>query len=847
MKHTILAFICTGLFGSIDVLAQTIYPDGHGEDYNRTIGYWAEHGQTVYANGNPFTTLQYYTDGCMPAAYMQRDGLVSFVVVEGDGTHTTQQTFHKLNLRMVGESAQYPDATPYVVQDYVQNYYFAHCTPGVEQVEGYYRIIYEDIYPGIDWHFYSGSMGQKTAIVCEPGSDPNNILMEFTGQDSLRVDVWGALRAYMDGQWIVLNEAIAYQVDANNTVIPLNWTAAYTANNGSGTVHFTFDTYDTTLPLILQIGAPPMGGGASEQGLCWSTYLGGNGKDSFKANLSTNLEHFVAGESRSTFASFPFITGTSYGMGGMAATVVKFDDVNQIEWKTFFGGINGESTGATCMAKRTPVQGGGLYVAGSTGSQNLSHQQPGNEFYEPISTTSSSKGWLGRFSPATGVRQWSTYFGTADVAILGIAAADNGRLYIGGRTYGNMPPLDDAAPNGSVNWPYDANDDGFVASFNDQDRLNWTTFLPGSEGERVEDLEVHGSNLVVAGHTESANMIMSAIGAPAFEEGFHSGADIFVYHFTFDGALVWSTYLGGPSPDRPGTNGIGIDPLTGDILICGQAGPGMTLVPGSGWFQASTNLNNGYIARIEDSSHSLLWQTYVRGGTGSVTVIEAVACGADGRIFLAGRVDGSGYPFQAGPGRYNQSGINADLNNGINPQPWDGFAMEFTTDQLLTWWSPFGGNASSSGVWETIWSVAVHQNTGSLYAAGETSKDLLLATYFPLDDGQGVPYFEPAFQSGVMTSDCFVTVFCDESITAVGSYSSSSGWHAFVGAGGTLFLSGVSAGTHAVALRNVLGQAVHEGWFTGAGAGLIEVRIPRLASGTYVITVDDRSRKLFIP
>ena len=107
---------------------------------------------------------------------------------------------------------------------------------------------------------------------------------------------------------------MAYQYDNNNVITPVNWTADYLANNGSGVVGFNFETYDTTKPLVLLIGPPPAGGSTPfTDGVCWSTYFGGTDWDNVN-DLAVDHQgnQYVTGSTRSAFATFPNTLGNVY-------------------------------------------------------------------------------------------------------------------------------------------------------------------------------------------------------------------------------------------------------------------------------------------------------------------------------------------------------------------------------------------------------------------------------------------------------------------------------------------------------------------------------------------------------
>lgn len=218
------------------------------------------------------------TEGALPRTYIRRMAEMSFVLSKVDTSISTLDTLRRLDMKLVGQYAQYPDAVALEQKPHHLNFYLPHCgSNGITDVNGYSRIVYENIYPYIDLWVYSGKRGQKMMYVIRPFGDPTHIQMQFTGQTALDVDVNGWLKLQMEEKWIMLPEAVAYQVGVNQEIIPVNWTPEYSANTDNGRVAFTFDQYDRYRPLVLLIGPPPPFGAGDndEPGLCWSTYCGG--------------------------------------------------------------------------------------------------------------------------------------------------------------------------------------------------------------------------------------------------------------------------------------------------------------------------------------------------------------------------------------------------------------------------------------------------------------------------------------------------------------------------------------------------------------------------------------------
>jgi hypothetical protein len=296
------------------------------------IGFWENRKQVKTTQELSASDVLYYTQGASPRVYFQRKGVASFVLAKRDTSIAIPDTLYRLDMKCVGPNANDIEPTAYAVKPYVQHYYTAWTgNLGVEHVSGYNRLVYENIYPGIDLHFYSGPTGQKMAFLCHPGSDPLDITLQFVGQDDISIDWSGALKLLFGETWIKLEEAIAFQYDAANNVMPLGWNASYELDSLLSVSKFTFAGYDPELPLVLQIGPPPAGGGGPIQtpGLCWSTYFGGDQSDVITSSTQdADGNYFVAGRTGSGDLEFPAAPGTfAYpNTGGNLAFVVKMDD-----------------------------------------------------------------------------------------------------------------------------------------------------------------------------------------------------------------------------------------------------------------------------------------------------------------------------------------------------------------------------------------------------------------------------------------------------------------------------------------------------------------------------------------
>ncbi|MBP8824795.1 MAG: hypothetical protein KBH07_14220 [Flavobacteriales bacterium] len=356
MKRLILSL--PAHFTSALVSAQSVYipPDFFQEDYKKSIGFWKDKGQVVATDGHKTKDVLYYSEGGLPRAYLRDRSQVSFVLARVDTSIATLDTLYRLDMRPYGASAQAVTPVSFAQKDWFQNYYLPWCgTSGITDVTGFCRVVYPNIFDKIDMHFYSGSAGQKMAFVMRPGCNPAELKLAFTGQDSIKVDLWGTLKIYYNGKYMEMPFAQAYQVGAGNTIIPVSWVPNYNVNNGTGVVSFQYSSYDPTLPLVFQVGPPPAAGGgpAVTPGVCWAAYLGGDGADQvFASDVDAANNYYVTGQTFSQTLNFPVQTGqvTLNAIPRVFAT--KFNADDGLVWSDLYGcsGL-GDQVGHAITAK----------------------------------------------------------------------------------------------------------------------------------------------------------------------------------------------------------------------------------------------------------------------------------------------------------------------------------------------------------------------------------------------------------------------------------------------------------------------------------------------------------------
>ncbi len=823
------------LFGCLwtaTLLGQYIPPDYYQEKYMPSIGFWANNGQVIGTDGNKPADVRFYTTGSVPQVYLRTKSKVSFALHVADTIMSTVDTIYHLQMQPWGANAAQNDPIGTVLKDSHLNYHLPHCgAAGVTGVAGYSRVLYEEIFPYVDLHFYSGGFGQKMALVCRPGADLDDIKLRFTGQDSLNQDLWGNLRFYHDGRYFVLPHAVAYQVNTDDTTIPIGWNAGYEADGDAGTVTFQWEAYDSTKSLVFLIGPPPaMGDQVNTPGVCWSTYLGGDGGDRIYAS-DTDQEgnYYVGGYTYSQAINFPIGLGMVTFEASPIAFVSKFGTGYESRWSTFYGGSTGIQW-VRGLAVRSGLD-PSIVIGGRTDANDLWPMDPGDGSYFD-GTTTDGGGFLAELDNE-GVAIWSTYFGNGSISVLNIDLHANGSIGVCGDTHGTLPPEQDPAPPLAEHWSYAGNGDGWVALLKPERRTYWTTWIGGTANDYLKSVRFGDEKVVFAGLSESTNFPLKDGGSIAHDEANAGGYDITISEFTMDGELSWSTYLGGSGGEQPGYQGLVVRPSdlgTEDIFVVGYtSSTDLPFEPGPGWhidtLEPFTGIS-GYIARFHGTNRSRLWLTYVNGGTINFgeTLLEAVTLDRADRLFVGGYTLTDGFPFQPAWELYSTY---------VEYGAWDGVLMCFSPDQELVWSTRFGGdeNGTQGDRIETLctWSDK------RFFAGGITYASFNDQSFFPFTDPIGdTDYFDGLFYP---QWDSFVAAFCThELLTAVQATVPTQRLAATMVAPGIFELTGLPLSRSLIQVVDATGRIVQKAVTVGNGTHL-RIDLTAKATGVYVVYV----------
>jgi hypothetical protein len=145
----------------------------------------------------------------------------------------------------------------------------AYWTTDVAQ---YSRVVYDDVYPGVDLVFHGSHQRQlEYDFVVGPGADPKQIRVRFEGVQGLRMEAGGDLVLKVLGGEIRQKRPVIYQ-EVSGARVPVEGRFVL---RGEREVGFEIDDYDTSRALTID----PV--------LVYSTYLGGSDLERARRSPST--------------------------------------------------------------------------------------------------------------------------------------------------------------------------------------------------------------------------------------------------------------------------------------------------------------------------------------------------------------------------------------------------------------------------------------------------------------------------------------------------------------------------------------------------------------------------------
>jgi hypothetical protein len=533
---------------------------------------------------------------------------------------------------------------------------------GITQVATYGKVVYENVYPHIDWVLYSKDNQLKYDFVVHPGGDPS--LIKLNIKDAEQVSITAAGELLMKTSLGEVKEKAPLSF-ANGKEVPSRF-----KQNSDGTIGFEVTSVPNTTLVI-------------DPSVTWSTYYGGSGVENAQGlSLDASGNIYIAGITTST-------TGIAMAGGYQTAIIavqdnfiVKFSASGTPLWATYYGSSFAASPGGN-------VEQGGACTTDNAGNVYLWATGPVSPLTIDMSTPGAYQtapgggfdAYLVKFN-ASGVRQWATYFGgSSNEFAYGCTSTATGDVYITGITVSTSG----IATAGAHQTVYGGgNTDFFLAKFNTSGALQWSTYLGGSnnDGSEPSNLFVYHNcaldnlgNILVAGKTESTAGIASAGAQQTVLNGTN---DAFLAKFSPTGTRLWSTYFGGNDQDGVIGVSVAVD-ASNNIFLTGDTYSSTGVATAGAYMTAYAGSGDNFLAKF-NASGNLQWATY-QGWSGYESP-GTVSVNTAGSVFLAAST--YSFPSLAGLGGFQF----------VNTGGSEGYITKFNSSGGLQWASYFGGPAT---------------------------------------------------------------------------------------------------------------------------------------------------------
>ncbi|WP_187320188.1 gliding motility-associated C-terminal domain-containing protein [Hymenobacter citatus] len=564
-----------------------------------------------------------------------------------------QLAAHALRVRFAGASPQVQLRGEEVTGE-VRNYmHGADPTHWASKVPSFRQVRYQQLWPGIDVHFYENAQQQlEYDFEVAPRADATVIQLRYEGADALRLRADGALLIQTSVGTLTELAPQAWQLDAAGQRQPV--TCAYEVHNY--TVTLRVGTYDHQRPLTIDptvVFASFTGSTSDNWGFTATYDAQGNlysGGIAFGPGYPT-----TTGAYNTTVGNVVDIALIKYNpaANGPAARV----------WATYLGGAKTEYPHSLVVNNL-----GELVMLGTTSSTDFpttvgaySRHFNGGTYVEPYSSS-------GALALPNGSDLVVTRFSADGTRLLG-------STFLGG-----------------------SGNDGIL----NPKETGLKLFHNYGDAFRGDILVDDANDIYLASYTGSPDFPI----VNGFTRTYQGGTtDALVCKLNAGlTSLLWSSFLGGSEADAAYSLQLG---ARNDLYVCGgTTSPTLPATAGSLLPNAPGNID-AFVARISADGTTLNRTTYL--GTASYDQAYFLQLDADGGVYTLGQSLGN-YPVTAG--RYTNPGshqfihkLNADLTNtefstvfGSGRPALDISPTAFLVDQCdRIYVSGYGGGAYISG------------------------------------------------------------------------------------------------------------------------------------------------------
>jgi len=201
MKKTIIAFVL--IFSALVTFAFNKTIDSVADEQARQlmqqqpVQFIENKGQMADDKGNPVPFVLYNTSFGSTNIFITETGLTyvfleKIKAKENDGKAEKNEEemkkpsdfkYSRVDVRLDGGKIDRNNISASQAGETDLNFFYPHCSQGIYGVKEYKKIIIRDVYPGIDWVWYSNEKGLKYDFIVHPGASPERIKLIYKWAD----------------------------------------------------------------------------------------------------------------------------------------------------------------------------------------------------------------------------------------------------------------------------------------------------------------------------------------------------------------------------------------------------------------------------------------------------------------------------------------------------------------------------------------------------------------------------------------------------------------------------------------------------------------------------------------
>lgn len=504
-------------------------------------------------------------------------------------------------------------------------------------LETYSRILYRDLWPGIDLVYYGTVNKLKYEFIVHPGADPSQIRLAYDGVSDVTIGAGGCLEVTTPFGGFRDDTPLAYQEIGNERIaIPMAYKLFHSKDEGYGgrtairfQYGFNIGDHDSRRTLVLD---PAL--------LIYCGYIGGSGLDCAYGIAVDALKNVYVAGVAPTEATFPVVTGPDLTPNGSwDAFVAKVSaDGAELVYCGFIGGSASDDCGGIAVDDF-----GNAFVFGSTDSPeatfpliigpDLSQNGSSDAFVAKVNATGTALIYCGYIG------------GTEPEYAKGIAVDGAGNAYVVGTTWSTEAGFPVVI---GPNLIHSGGLDVFVAKVNPAGTsLEYCGYIGGSDFDYGLGIAVdHSGEAFVVGNSYSTETSFPVIIGPDLTS--NGLSDVFVAKISAIGsALIYCGYIGGSDYEDGfgiALDGSGCAYVTGGTQSVEDSFPacvGPDLTYGGNY--------DAFVAKVNASGTALVYCGYM-GGAGWEEG-HAIAVDSSYNAYITGPTnsDESSFPIMGGP------------------------------------------------------------------------------------------------------------------------------------------------------------------------------------------------------